>query len=180
MMAFWRRKKVAREDLQAPSPVPSGPSTLEEEEAPTTEMPPRHHWSKKRKGLAVFIVVIAVALLAVNATSLQGIMFPRHSLYRILQVDSGNTYADSLSLSAIGPRLTGTPGELAGAEYIAGVFRSSGLTGVEIQEYYVTCYEVDRASLALVQYTKGPFGLFPNPTVSPEEFAHKTDFVVGA
>ena len=178
-MAIWRRKKIAR-DMQSPSPVPAGPSTPEEEEAQTTEMPPRHRWSRKRKGLAVFVVVIVVALLAVNATSLQGVIFPRHSLYRILRVDSSNTYADLLSLTAIGPRLTGTPGELAGAEYIAGVFRSSGLTGVEIQEYYVTCYEVDRASLALVQYTKGPFGLFPNPTVSPEEFAHKTDFVVGA
>ena len=177
-MALWRRKKGAT-DAAAPSEVGSEPPTRDDA-LESGDAPAPRRWSRKRKGLVFFVAVIAVALVAVNAASLEGILFPRHTPYHILTVDSGTAFADLMALTSIGPRLTGTPGELAGAEYIASVFKSAGLTGVEIQEYYVTCYEVDKASLSLVEYTRGLLGLVPNPLVSPQQFAHKTDFTLGA
>jgi len=174
-MPIWKRSgatAVGRQPPAAPE-MPSTPKEPSQANAPPT----KRRWTRKRKGLAAILIVMAVAFLAVSATSLPGMLFTRRSPYRILQVDYGSAYADVVSLASVGARLTGTAGELAGAEYIARVFRSAGLTGVEIQEYYVTCYEVDRASLSLVQYVKG---LFPNPALSPQDFEHKTDFALGA
>jgi len=179
MMDFWRKKKSAAGEGPPENSVPPGPPAALEATG-TGEPPVKAGWSRKSKGLAVLVLIVAVSLMAVSANSLQGMLFQRHATYHILRVDPDLAYGDINSLTNIGPRLTGTPGELAGAEYIAQMFKNSGLTGVEIQEYYVTCYEVNHASLALVQYTKGPLGLIPNPMVSPLQLAHKTDFAVGA
>jgi len=177
-MPFWKRSgAIAIDRLPPAAPqIISAPEEQSMAQAP----PIKRRWTGKRKGLAAFLMVIFVALLAVGANSLPGMLFQHRSPYYILVVDYDSAYADVASLTSIGPRLTGTAGELAGAEYIAGVFRAAGLTGVEIQEYYVTCYEVDRASLSLVAYTKGLLGLFPNPAQSPQQFEHKTDFSLGA
>jgi hypothetical protein len=179
MMALWRKKKIANGEGPPDNSVPDG-SPAAKEAAGTAEPPVKASWSRKSKGLAVLVLIVAVSLMAVSANSLQGMLFQHHAVYHILRVDQDMAYGDVNSLTNIGPRLTGTPGELAGAEYIAQMFKNSGLTGVEIQEYYVTCYEVDHASLSLVQYTKGPLGLIPNPMVSPLQLAHKTEFAVGA
>lgn len=194
---MWpRRKKLQEPDALHPASLPpaplrstplqsagSRPSALEPpaggilQDDGATLAPAKRRWSRKRKGLAAILVVLAVAAISVSASSLPGLMFPTHPRFCILQVDYTNAYADEGSLCSFGPRLTGTNGELQGANYIAQVFRNAGLTGVEVLEYYVTCYEVDHASLSLVPYLKG---LFPNPVVAPQEYEHKTDFTVGA
>jgi len=145
-------------------------------ETSTVAAPPARKWSRKRKGLAGLLAVLLVALLAINIGSLGGVIFPHRPAFYILSVDYTTAYADVASLCAMGPRLTGTMAERQGAEYIEAVMRNAGLTGVEIQEYLVTCYEVDRASMSLVPYFKG---LFPNPMTAPTGFEHKTEFTVG-
>ncbi len=133
----------------------------------------------RRRGLLALSAVLVVLVLVLCATTLPGILSRPQPAHHILVVDTSLGVAAVARLTGLGPRLTGGKAEGYGAEYIAQEFRSAGLSGVEILEYNITCYDVTRASLALVQYIHGPLGLVPNPTVAPLPFQHKTDFTVG-
>ncbi|MEM4728996.1 MAG: M28 family peptidase [Thermoplasmata archaeon] len=135
--------------------------------------------SARRRGLLALTGLLLVLLVVLLATALPGVILRPPRAHFILRADPGVGLNAVARLTSLGPRLTGSMAEGSGAEYIAQEFRAAGLTGVEILEYNVTCYEITRASLALVQYTRGPMGLIPNPMVSPLVFQHKTDFTVG-
>ncbi|MGQ9582298.1 MAG: M28 family peptidase [Thermoplasmatota archaeon] len=135
--------------------------------------------ARRRRGLLALSAVLLALLIVLCATILPGVLSRPQPAHHILTVDPALGVSAMARLTGLGPRLTGSKAEGYGAEYIAQEFRSAGLTGVEVLEYNVTCYEVTRASLALVQYIPGPLGLIPNPMVAPQPFEHKTDFTVG-
>ena len=183
MMWPKRRRKASPAPAGAEPPARLGAADAADGEAdgPTDEKTAgpgmRKRMSRKRKGLLALVTVLVVVGLVAGAPALQGLIFVKHSKYFILQVDYESVASDVNTLVNLGPRLTGSDAEGEAADYIATQFKGAGLTGVEVQQYSVTCYSVDNAYLALVPYARG---MVPTPTKQVVEFQHKTDFAVGA
>lgn len=84
--------------------------------------------------------------------------------------DPDEAYVDMQFLTDIGPRVPGTKNDLRGAEYVRDRFTEAGLGNVHIEEYPMTTFEVNRASLSLL--TVGLRG------VVSKDYVHIEDFVL--
>ena len=87
--------------------------------------------------------------------------------------DEERAYSDEVFLTEIGPRLTGTEQEHQGAEYILSQFQEAGLQNTQIEEYELTCYEVNSAQCSLIEYDSTT-GI----ETSDKNYEHETDFIV--
>lgn len=120
--------------------------------------------------LLIFVVIIAaVGVYGINQSA-------NASQYTIISFDYERAYEDEEYLTSLGPRLSGTDEEYQGAVYIKSQFEEAGLTDVRIEDFRKILYEVNSASVSLVEYL--PFGNLPNPISEPIEYVHKIDFVV--
>ncbi len=120
--------------------------------------------------LLIFIVIIAAVGVYAFSENMKG------KEYTIIAFDYERAYMDEEALTSIGPRLAGTDEEYQGAVYIKGQFEEAGLYDVHIEDYEVLFYEVNAASVSLIQYL--PLGNLPNPIEEPINFMHTVDFVV--
>lgn len=129
--------------------------------------------SKKIK-LSVLLLILMVIIAAVGvyafSQNLEG------SDYTIIAFDYERAYKDEEALTSIGPRLAGTDEEYQGAVYIKSKFEEAGLYDVRIEDYEALFYEVNSASVSLIQYL--PLGNLPNPLEEPINYMHTVDFVV--
>lgn len=89
----------------------------------------------------------------------------------IIDYDWERAYADGEALVSNGPRLAGTDGEYQGAEYIAGQFALANLSNVHIENFTVTLYEVNDASLHIQGYSNSKGAINKN-------YQHTVKFVV--
>lgn len=120
--------------------------------------------------LLIFMVIIAaVGVYGINQSA-------NASQYTIISFDYERAYEDQEYFSSLGARLSGTDEEYQGAIYIKSQFEEAGLKDVHIEDFRKILYEVNAASVSLVEYL--PLGNLPNPFSEPFEFAHKIDFVV--
>ncbi len=119
--------------------------------------------------LILIIIIAAVGVYAFNQ-NLEGMEFT------IIAFDYERAYQDEEILTSIGPRLAGTDEEYQGAVYIKSQFEKAGLHNVHIEDYETLLYEVNAASVSLIQYL--PLGNLPNPLEEPINFMHTVDFVV--
>lgn len=120
--------------------------------------------------LLIFIVIIAAVGVYAFSQNMEG------KEYTIIAFDYERAYMDEEALTSIGPRLAGTDEEYQGAVYIKSKFQEAGLDNVHIEDFEALLYEVNDASVSLVQYL--PLGNLPNPLAEPINFVHTVDFVV--
>lgn len=124
----------------------------------------------RKKKFIVCAVVAAVLIVAVIAYSVSG--KERVRSYQVISIDEERVYDDILYLTSFENRLSGTENEDITAEYIYKQFLDAGLSGVKIEEYEATLYEVNHASMSLVIYRF--FNQFPEV----KEYEHLEDFVL--
>ena len=94
----------------------------------------------------------------------------------LIDFDPERAGNDVKALVQNGPRMTGTEGELLGAEYIASQFREAGLSDVHIESFPHMLFDVRSAEVSLVEY--GPLMSVPRPLGSTIQFTHIEDFVM--
>ncbi len=129
--------------------------------------------SKKIKFSALLLILIVIiAALGVYALNLTN----ADEEYTIIGFDYERAYRDEVVLTSIGSRLAGTEEEYQGALYIKSQFEDAGLYDVHIEKFNTLLYEVNDASVSLVEYL--PLGNLPSPIEEPVGFTHKMDFVV--
>jgi hypothetical protein len=128
----------------------------------------------KRFKLSALLLILIVIIAAVGVYGIR--QATEGAGYEIIPFDSERAYRDQEYLNSLGPRLAGTDEEYQGAVYIKSQFEDAGLSDVRIHIYEKLLYEVNSASVSLVEYL--PFGINPNILVDPIQFAHTIDFVV--
>jgi hypothetical protein len=128
----------------------------------------------KKIKLAALLLIIMVIIAAVGVYGINH--FANASQYTIITFDYERAFEDQEYFSSLGPRLSGTDEEYQGAIYIKNQFEEAGLGDVRIEDFRTILYEVNDASISLIEYL--PFGNLPNPLSDPVEFEHKIDFVV--
>jgi hypothetical protein len=120
--------------------------------------------------LLIFIIITAsVGVYAISQSQ-------EETQYTIIAFDYERAYRDEEILTSIGPRMAGTDEEYQGAMYIKSQFEEAGLENVHIENFEALLYEVNDASVSLIQYL--PFGNLPRPLAEPINFVHTVDFVV--
>lgn len=90
-----------------------------------------------------------------------------------LALDEARLLDDVEALTANGPRWAGGPAEAAAAELVREAFTSAGLAAVSIETYPLATYEVQSASLALIE-RQPPLYV----TTQTTTYEHLTDFVL--
>jgi len=129
----------------------------------------------RKKAILSLIVVAFVVLPSITIVEME----PKKKLY--LDFDNNMAYYDLQKITSVGPnRLTGTDNELKAAEYIEEQFANAGLQDVTIEEYPVTCYEVDKAQVSFVKYINNSKINYPDPRYNPVMLTHLSDFVVNS
>ncbi|MEE9151565.1 MAG: M20/M25/M40 family metallo-hydrolase [Thermoplasmata archaeon] len=129
--------------------------------------------SKKIKfSVLMLILIVIIAAVGVYAIS----QYQASNGYTLIGFDYERAYEDEEVLTSLGPRLAGTNEEFQGALYIKSQFEEAGLDNVHIEDYEILLYEVNEASVSLIQYL--PLGNLPSPFVEPVEYVHTVDFVV--
>jgi hypothetical protein len=105
---------------------------------------------KNLKLLTVVVVLILlfsfIAIYSVSRSS---------SEYHLVGFDCEEAFVDMEYLTGIGPRAPGTEEDLEGAEYVESRFSEAGLSDVHIEEYSITTFEVNSASLSLITLELG-------------------------
>lgn len=97
--------------------------------------------------------------------------------YEIIGFDYNRAYNDLVVLTDVGEnRLTGTDNERKAAEYILGEFTKAGLSNPHVEEYPATLYEVNSASLSIIEYNS-LLGI-PKFNGNVKNYVHKLDFTV--
>jgi len=129
--------------------------------------------SKKIK-LSRLVLIIAVIIAVIGVYAISQSLDNIH--FTVINFDYERAYEDEEALVSIGSRLTGTDEEHQGAVYIKKQLEEAGLSNVHIEEYEALLYEVNSASVSLIQYL--PLGNLPNPVYEPVDYVHKVDFVV--
>jgi hypothetical protein len=129
---------------------------------------------EKRYKLAALLLIVVVIIAAVGVYGVR--QFSSGTGYTLISFDYERAYLDQENLNSMGPRLAGTDAEFQGAVYIKSQFQDAGLYDVHIETFEALLYEVNSASLSLVEYL--PFGTMPNPLSDPVAFQHTIDFVV--
>ena len=87
--------------------------------------------------LATIVTIIAV-ITAATAFYSYDVLTGQPSLPTLVGFDYEEAYSDLKALTQIGPRVPGTPEDLAGAEYVQSRFSEAGLSNVHIEEHQVT------------------------------------------
>jgi hypothetical protein len=123
--------------------------------------------SKKAAILAVLLAVL-IASTSIYALAIRD---DDEDEIVIIGFDWERAYGDGLILVANGPRLAGTRAEYEGAEYIASQFEAANLSDVHIENFTVTLYEVNSASLNLRAYSN-------EKGFEDKDYHHTTKFVV--
>lgn len=122
----------------------------------------------KRHGcLAALFVILIIT------TSYSAVYVYEKNTVVILNFDEDRAFSDMLNLTSFGPRISGSPGNRQGAEFIAQKFREAGLSNVHIEEYNNTMYEVKSASATLIYLTSNI-----REPVKRVEYKHMYDFAV--
>jgi len=107
----------------------------------------------------------------------QAHLFTKEPAIKLVGFDDDQGMEDEKALTGMGPRPAGSDAEMAGAEYVAGVFDSLGLE-TTIWTYEMKVFEVNTAEVSLVKY--GPLKrkpMFASPGYI-KEYTDKTDFVL--
>ncbi|MEE9150610.1 MAG: M28 family peptidase [Thermoplasmata archaeon] len=100
---------------------------------------------KNLKMIAVIVVIILIFSFVVFYS-----LSKSSSSYHLVGFDSDEAYIDMEYLTGLGPRVPGTGEDLEGAEYVKSRFSEAGLADVHIEEYTITTFEVNSASLSLI------------------------------
>jgi hypothetical protein len=107
-----------------------------------------------KKSLKLFsiaiVLIVLLSFIAIYTVS----RLSQHD-YHLVDFDSEEAYKDMQFLTGIGPRVPGTDADLQGAEYVKERFTEAGLSDVHIEEYSVTTYGVNSASLSLITLDLG-------------------------
>jgi hypothetical protein len=129
--------------------------------------------TKKYKLAALFLIIVVI----IAAVGVYGIREnTQGASYTLISFDNERAYGDHEYFEELGPRLAGTHSEFQGATYIKQQFIEAGLDNVHIETFQAILYEVNYASVSLIEYL--PFGTMPNPLTEHVTFQHKIDFVV--
>jgi hypothetical protein len=128
--------------------------------------------TKIKLSSALLIVIIIIAAIGVYGISQSS----SNENYTLIGFQEERAYNDMEILISNGPRLSGTDEEYQGAVYIKRQFEEAGLSNVQMIDFDRLLYEVNFASVSLVEYL--PFGNLPNPLSEPINFVHTMDFVV--
>lgn len=127
---------------------------------------------KNMKKTIKFIAIMAIILI-VSTASAYYILREEEENYNFIDFNEDRAYQDEVYLTELGPRLSGTEEEHKGAEHILSQFQSAGLQNVKIEEYNVTCYEVNSAYFSLITYDE-----ITGIETSNKSYEHTTDFVL--
>jgi len=114
--------------------------------------------------------VVAVLLLAGGGAAWYSYAVSREHGVPLLGFDADTAYSDLEYLCNIGPRTPGSPEDETGALYVQSRFQEAGLLNVRIEEYRVTTFQVNSASLSLLN-------LQLRETVR-KDYTHIRDFVL--
>jgi hypothetical protein len=128
----------------------------------------------KKYKLAAFFLIIVVIIAAVGVYGIR--QNAQGENYTLISFDYERAYMDQEYFNSLGPRLAGTHSEYQGSVYIKQQFNEAGLNNVHIKTFEALLYEVNYASVSLVEYL--PFGTMPNPLADAVTFQHTIDFVV--
>jgi len=115
--------------------------------------------------------IVAIVIVAMLAFGFLGYYtFGRSTDVKFVLVgfDADEAYVDMQYLTGIGPRVPGTENDLRGADYVRDRFTEAGLENVHIEEYPMTTFEVNSASLSLL--TVGFGGVVSRDYVHIEDF----------
>jgi hypothetical protein len=121
---------------------------------------------RRTKIIAAIIIIIVILSFTVAYTVNK---LSEHS-YQLIDFDSDEAYVDMQHLTGIGPRVPGTAEDLEGAEYVKSRFEEAGLSDVNIEEYPLTTFEVNSASMSLITLGLG--------TEMVRDFQHIQDFIL--
>jgi hypothetical protein len=122
------------------------------------------------------ILAVLIAILLTFSFALFYYTAPAKN-YEIVGFDYNRAYNDLVVLTGVGEnRLTGTDNEKKAAEYILGEFTKAGLSNPHIEEFPATLYEVNSASLSIVEYN--PLLGIPKFNGDVKNYVHKSDFTV--
>ena len=122
------------------------------------------------KKVAILAVVLAVLIIGTSFYAL-ALNDDEEEDVIIIEYDWQRAYADGEELVSNGPRLAGTQNEYEGAEYIAEQFALANLSNVHIENFTITLYEVNSASLNIRAYSN-------EKGVVDKDYQHRYKFVV--
>jgi len=108
-------------------------------------LPPPHRFARAqgwlRDPLHLWVTVAVVATL-VAAGSLFYVYNPFREDYDFISFDQYRTRDHLEALTALGPRITGTPSEAAAAQYVEAQFNASGLVNIQTHRFPWTTYDI--------------------------------------
>jgi carboxypeptidase Q len=122
----------------------------------------RKHWK--------LLTVAVVLLLVLSSAGFYALSGSKAGSTALVGFNPDEAYKDMEALCAIGPRVPGTEQDLEAAQYVQSRFTEAGLRDVRIEEYPVTTFKVNSASLSLIR-----LGL-RTPVV--KNYEHIKDFVL--
>jgi hypothetical protein len=128
-----------------------------------------------RKSLLAIVIIIMI-IGAVAATFAVSKYLEQEKELIILDFNVSAARENVEILISNGPRMAGTEEELLGAQYIVSKYEEAGLENINIEEFPIDLFDVQRAEVSLVPY--GPTMRFPNPLSTPMTFTHMEDFVL--
>ena len=122
---------------------------------------------ERRTKIFALIIIIVVVLSCAAAYTVSKLS---ERSYQLIDFDSDEAYVDMQYLTGIGPRVPGTAEDLEGAEYVKSRFEEAGLSDVNIEEYPLTTFEVNSATMSLITLGLG--------TEIVRNFQHIQDFIL--
>lgn len=122
------------------------------------------------KKIVKLTVIAIVLIILIGSITFYYASTPSSHEFYLIGFDYDEAFIDMKVLTDIGPRVPGTAADLEGAQYVESRFTEAGLSDVHIEEYPVTTFEVNSASLSLITLSLSG-QLITN-------YAHITDFVL--
>lgn len=102
----------------------------------------------------IFVLII-IAVVIVGAAGTYTVRRLSEHSYDLIDFDCDEAYVDMQVLTDIGPRVPGSAEGFESAEYVRTRFVEAGLSDVQIEEYPMTTFEVNSASLSLITFGFG-------------------------
>ena len=135
----------------SPSSSPPSPSSSPPSSSPPSSSPAPPFAALRKKGPARVAILAVILVLLIMAAAFHALVLEDDDDTAIIIIgfDHQRAHDDGRALVANGPRTAGTLSEYQGAGYIRDQFELAGLSNVHIEDYTVTLYEVDHASLNL-------------------------------
>ncbi len=128
------------------------------------------------KRLLFAVTAIVIVLGAIAGSFAVSKYFSAEESYIIIDFNCSAARQHVVRLIANGPRMSGSPQEEQGAQYIIDQFEQYGLTNCQVEKYSVNMFNIEEAELSLIRY--GPLMRVPNPVYEPIRFTHREDFVL--